>query len=311
MDSSITNNATALVAALRLTREHGSVEAALEAAGLDLRDVARLEGLEVEVGEALALGFLAGRVAHEPRMRRAGDPTSFVMDQELVVRDAEGQSIMRLPWFDDDLFVGRQLPDISEMPVHVRNLCTQNYTAALGGERGHFSFTSYGHTYSVDALPVRGDDGGIEAVLAVASPETMHPAAATAYQRTADRLGESAARCDERAALHRIAGRSDAEASEREAARKARLAAERAMANAARLRSLSGVLPGGDPPKVTSRETEVLSLASHGLTYGEIAEQLTVSVATVRTHLQNIFLKLGVSDKAAAVATALRHGLIE
>jgi len=34
-------------------------------------------------------------------------------------------------------------------------------------------------------------------------------------------------------------------------------------------------------------------------------------VGTVRTHLENIYLKLGVSDKAAAVATALRHGLID
>jgi two-component system nitrate/nitrite response regulator NarL len=51
-------------------------------------------------------------------------------------------------------------------------------------------------------------------------------------------------------------------------------------------------------------------LASHGLTSGEIAEQLVVSAGTVRTHLENVYLKLGVSDKAAAVATALRYGLI-
>jgi DNA-binding NarL/FixJ family response regulator len=36
-----------------------------------------------------------------------------------------------------------------------------------------------------------------------------------------------------------------------------------------------------------------------------------VSSATVRTHLQNVYPKLGVCDKAAAVAAALRHGLIE
>ena len=36
-----------------------------------------------------------------------------------------------------------------------------------------------------------------------------------------------------------------------------------------------------------------------------------MSQGTVRTHLEHIYLKLGVSDKAAAVAAALRHGLIE
>ena len=66
-----------------------------------------------------------------------------------------------------------------------------------------------------------------------------------------------------------------------------------------------------EPPSITPRETEVLSLASHGLTHCEIAELLCVSSATVRTHLQNIYPKLGVCDKAAAVAAALRHGLIE
>jgi DNA-binding NarL/FixJ family response regulator len=66
-----------------------------------------------------------------------------------------------------------------------------------------------------------------------------------------------------------------------------------------------------EPPAITPRETDVLSLASHGLTHGEIADLLGVSPGTVRTHLQNIYPKLGVCDKAAAVAAALRHGLIE
>ena len=67
-----------------------------------------------------------------------------------------------------------------------------------------------------------------------------------------------------------------------------------------RLRSRDA--PAADPPSVTSRETEVLSLASHGLTAAEIAEQLAISVNTVKAHFDNIYLKLGVSDKAAAVA---------
>ena len=55
----------------------------------------------------------------------------------------------------------------------------------------------------------------------------------------------------------------------------------------------------------------MLGLSSHGLNRAEIAEALAVSQATVRTHLENVYFKLDVSDKAAAVAAALRHGLIE
>jgi DNA-binding NarL/FixJ family response regulator len=62
---------------------------------------------------------------------------------------------------------------------------------------------------------------------------------------------------------------------------------------------------------LSSREAEVLTLASHGFSYAEIAEQLFVAPTTVKTHLSHIYAKLVVSDKAAAVACALRHGLIE
>lgn len=62
---------------------------------------------------------------------------------------------------------------------------------------------------------------------------------------------------------------------------------------------------------VTSRELEVLQLASEGRSREWIAEQLVVSPATVKTHLEHIYSKLGVPDRAAAVAEALRHGLIQ
>jgi DNA-binding CsgD family transcriptional regulator len=312
------NTATALLAALRLARRHGGAEAALRATGIDLAEAERADGLQGEFGnllgdsgEALALGFLAGRAAHNPRTRPAGDPTSFVMDRDLVVQGAEGESIMRLPWFEDDLFVGRQLPDISEMPVPVRSLCIEHYSAALAGDPGQFAFTSYGHAYSVDAMPVHGDDGAIEAVLAVATPTRAYASAATAYERTAERLDHGATVAEQRAELHRLAGRGEEEAAERLTAQKARRAAGRARANAQRLRASDTGSAPSDAPSVTPRETEVLLLASHGLTYAEMAEQLAVSPTTVKTHLENIYPKLGVSDKAAAVAAALRHGLIE
>jgi DNA-binding CsgD family transcriptional regulator len=316
--------ATALMAALRLAREHGGAAAALRASGIDLPETERFGGLSSDIGkllrasgvnesvvEALALGFLAGQVAPARRDRAADDPTSFVMDRELLVQGAEGQSIMRLPWFEDDLFVGRQLPDISEMPVQVRTLCIENYSAALEGERGRFAFTSYGHAYSVEAVPVHGETGEVDAVLAVATPDRSYASAATAYERTADRLERSVQQAEDRAEKYRAAGRDDLEAAERLAAQKARAGAERARFNAQRLRRRDEPGALSDAPSLTPREMEVLSLASHGLTYAEIAEQLAVSPTTIRTHLENIYPKLGVSDKAAAVAAALRHGLIE
>ena len=64
-------------------------------------------------------------------------------------------------------------------------------------------------------------------------------------------------------------------------------------------------------PVLTAREIEVLALAAEGLPARRTAERLLVSHATIRTHFDNIYAKLGVSDKAAAVATALRLGLID
>jgi DNA-binding NarL/FixJ family response regulator len=61
---------------------------------------------------------------------------------------------------------------------------------------------------------------------------------------------------------------------------------------------------------LTEREIEVLRLAAEGNSGPEIAEQLTVSPATVKTHFEHIYEKLGVGDRAAAVAQALRTGLI-
>jgi PAS domain S-box-containing protein len=64
------------------------------------------------------------------------------------------------------------------------------------------------------------------------------------------------------------------------------------------------------PPLLTPREIEVLQLAAAGMSAPRIAEQLTIGASTVRTHLENAYLKLEVSDRSAAVATAMRLGLI-
>jgi PAS domain S-box-containing protein len=64
------------------------------------------------------------------------------------------------------------------------------------------------------------------------------------------------------------------------------------------------------PLTLTPRELQVLQLAAQGCAGREIAERLVVSPATVRTHFGRIYEKYGVSDRAAAVAKALRDGLI-
>jgi DNA-binding CsgD family transcriptional regulator len=65
------------------------------------------------------------------------------------------------------------------------------------------------------------------------------------------------------------------------------------------------------PPALTPRELEVLRLAADGVSGPAIAEALEISPATVKTHFEHIYAKLGVSDRASAVAAALRGGLFE
>ena len=63
------------------------------------------------------------------------------------------------------------------------------------------------------------------------------------------------------------------------------------------------------PAGLSPREVEVQPLVAEGLTDAEIANKLFVSRRTVTSHLTNIFNKLGVSARAAAVAHAARHGI--
>jgi two-component system, NarL family, nitrate/nitrite response regulator NarL len=66
-----------------------------------------------------------------------------------------------------------------------------------------------------------------------------------------------------------------------------------------------------DRPALTKREQEILHLIAAGKSLPEIAEQLYLGLTTVKTHVQHLYEKLGVSDRAAAVATGMRRGLIE
>ena len=65
-----------------------------------------------------------------------------------------------------------------------------------------------------------------------------------------------------------------------------------------------------DLAALTPRELEVLTLMGHGLSNAELATELTLSEATVKTHVARIFAKLGLRDRAQAVVLAYETGLV-
>jgi PAS domain S-box-containing protein len=72
-----------------------------------------------------------------------------------------------------------------------------------------------------------------------------------------------------------------------------------------------GAIEGAPPDSgLTPREIEVLALAADGLSGPELAQALVLSATTVNTHFKNIYVKLGVRNRAAAVAKAMRLGVI-
>lgn len=64
-------------------------------------------------------------------------------------------------------------------------------------------------------------------------------------------------------------------------------------------------------PALSERERQVLSGFARGLSVPQLAQELVIGASTVKTHTQRLYEKLGVSDRAAAVAEGMRRGLIE
>jgi DNA-binding NarL/FixJ family response regulator len=74
------------------------------------------------------------------------------------------------------------------------------------------------------------------------------------------------------------------------------------------LRTLSRQVQGGGV--FSNRENEVLKLMAKGIPVKEIAANLSISESTVKTHIQNIFVKLGVNNRMAAVSEAIKRGYL-
>jgi len=73
---------------------------------------------------------------------------------------------------------------------------------------------------------------------------------------------------------------------------------------------LMGRLRRPAPPELSVREREILGLVARGCTNRETAARLFISEATVKTHLLHIYGKLGVPDRASAVAAAYDYGIL-
>ncbi|WP_276954166.1 response regulator [Allomeiothermus silvanus] len=73
---------------------------------------------------------------------------------------------------------------------------------------------------------------------------------------------------------------------------------------------LLGRMRSPSDESLSTRELEVLSLVAKGLSNKEIARELKISEATVKTHLLHTFGKLGVDDRTAAVTVALERGIL-
>ena len=150
---------------------------------------------------------------------------------------------------------------------------------------------------------------GTEAIRRLAAAgERPRCVALTTYADDASVLG--ALRAGARGYLTKDAGAEEIRAAVEAVAR-----GEAALDPAVQHHVLDAIAGGADdarpelPDGLTPREAEVLTLIAEGLANAEIADRLVVSAATVKSHVNHIFAKAGLRDRAQAVTYAYRHGL--
>lgn len=91
---------------------------------------------------------------------------------------------------------------------------------------------------------------------------------------------------------------------------RATAAGETVLSPAVASRIASHVRSPAAAPALSSREHQVLTLVARGRSNRAVAQELFVSEATVKTHLGHVYAKLGVTDRAAAVAVAYERGIL-
>lgn len=144
---------------------------------------------------------------------------------------------------------------------------------------------------------------GVEAIAAlVATGSRAHVLVLTTYDTDRDIM----AAIDAGATGYLL---KDAPRDELFAAIRATAAGESVLSPAVATRVVSRVRAAGSG-ELSGRETDVLALVARGRSNREIARALFVSEATVKTHLGHLYVKLGVNDRASAVATAYDRGLL-
>ena len=142
----------------------------------------------------------------------------FVLDLDLQIVVSHGNTLNRLSWFSDEDFKGKTVgKELAEVPAEALRLSTQHYTAALQGIEGEFEFSDGGLEFAVKAVPIRGEDGEVESVLAVVQDVTDRRRDARRLernareQRAAARFGQLALRERDLDAFLNLAARTVAE----------------------------------------------------------------------------------------------------
>jgi diguanylate cyclase (GGDEF)-like protein/PAS domain S-box-containing protein len=110
----------------------------------------------------------------------------FLFDRDLQIILSHGNTLNRLSWFSDEEFKGKTVDrELAEVPPEALRLSTKHYTAALRGIEGGFEFSDGGLEFSVKAVPIFGEDGEVESVLAVVQDVTERRRDARRLERNA------------------------------------------------------------------------------------------------------------------------------
>jgi DNA-binding NarL/FixJ family response regulator len=150
-------------------------------------------------------------------------------------------------------------------------------------------------------LRMPGGDGVVATTGVLAAAPAARVVVLTTYESDADIL--RAVEAGAAGYLLKDAARGDLVAAIRAAAR-----GETVLAPAVATRLVDRMRRPQPADSLSPRELEVLRLVARGLSNADIGKELYISEATVKTHLLRTFAKLGVSDRTAAVTTALAAG---